>query len=123
MLAIGLLVDDTIVVVENVVRVMAEEGLSPLDATRKAMSQIAGALVGVALVLSAVFIPSAFSGGSVGAIFGAIYRQFSLTIVAAMTLSVLVALILTPTLCTLLLKPAPKEHVERGGFCDSSALS
>jgi multidrug efflux pump len=111
-LAIGLLVDDAIVVVENVVRVMAEEGLSPLDATHKAMSQITGALVGVALVLSAVFIPSAFSGGSVGAI----YRQFSLTIVAAMTLSVLVALILTPALCTLLLKPAPAGHVERGGF-------
>jgi multidrug efflux pump len=111
-LAIGLLVDDAIVVVENVVRVMAEEGLSPLEATHKAMSQITGALVGVALVLSAVFIPSAFSGGSVGAI----YRQFSLTIVAAMTLSVLVALILTPALCTLLLKPAPEGHVERGGF-------
>jgi multidrug efflux pump len=111
-LAIGLLVDDAIVVVENVVRVMAEEGLSPLEATHKAMSQITGALVGVAMVLSAVFIPSAFSGGSVGAI----YRQFSLTIVAAMTLSVLVALILTPSLCTLLLKPAPAGHVERGGF-------
>jgi len=111
-LAIGLLVDDAIVVVENVERIMTEEGLSPLDATRKAMSQITGALVGVAMVLSAVFVPSAFSGGSLGAI----YRQFSLTIVAAMTLSVLVALILTPALCTLLLKAAPKEHTERGGF-------
>jgi multidrug efflux pump len=111
-LAIGLLVDDAIVVVENVERVMAEEGLSPLEATRKAMSQITGALVGVALVLSAVFIPSAFSGGSVGAI----YRQFSLTIVAAMILSVLVALILTPALCTILLKPLPHGHVKRGGF-------
>ena len=109
-LAIGLLVDDAIVVVENVVRVMAEEGLSPINATRKAMSQITGALVGVALVLSAVFIPSAFFGGSVGAI----YRQFALTIVAAMILSVLVALILTPALCTLLLKPG--IQVERGGF-------
>ncbi|MGT2489822.1 efflux RND transporter permease subunit [Cupriavidus basilensis] len=87
-LAIGLLVDDAIVVVENVERVMAEEGLSPRDATRKAMEQITGALVGVALVLSAVFVPVAFSGGSVGAI----YRQFSLTIVAAMVLSVMVAL-------------------------------
>ena len=111
-LAIGLLVDNAIVVVENVVRIMDEEGLSPLEATRKAMGQITGALVGVALVLSAVFVPSAFSGGAVGAI----YRQFSLTIVAAMTLSVLVALILTPALCTLLLKPAPQGHVERGGF-------
>jgi multidrug efflux pump len=111
-LAIGLLVDDAIVVVENVERVMEEEGLSPLEATRKAMSQITGALVGVALVLSAVFVPSAFSGGSVGAI----YRQFSLTIVAAMILSVLVALILTPALCAMLLKPVPHGHVRRGGF-------
>ncbi len=103
-LAIGLLVDDAIVVVENVERVMQEEGLSPRDATRKAMDQITGALVGVALVLSAVFVPVAFSGGSVGAI----YRQFSLTIVAAMVLSVLVALILTPALCATILKPIPK---------------
>jgi len=108
-LAIGLLVDDAIVVVENVERVMAEEGLSPREATRKAMSQITGALVGVALVLSAVFVPVAFSGGSVGAI----YRQFSLTIVAAMVLSVLVALILTPALCATLLKPIPKGHHEK----------
>ncbi|MGF6568143.1 multidrug efflux pump [Paraburkholderia fungorum] len=108
-LAIGLLVDDAIVVVENVERVMQEEGLSPRDATRKAMDQITGALVGVALVLSAVFVPVAFSGGSVGAI----YRQFSLTIVAAMVLSVLVALILTPALCATILKPIPKGHSEK----------
>jgi multidrug efflux pump len=105
-LAIGLLVDDAIVVVENVERVMAEEGLSPRDATRKAMDQITGALVGVALVLSAVFVPVAFSGGSVGAI----YRQFSLTIVAAMVLSVLTALILTPALCATILKPIDPNH-------------
>ena len=112
-LAIGLLVDDAIVVVENVERVMAEEGLSPRDATRKAMGQITGALVGVALVLSAVFVPVAFSGGSVGAI----YRQFSLTIVAAMVLSVLVALVLTPALCATILKPIPKgHHAEKKGF-------
>ncbi|WP_157648789.1 efflux RND transporter permease subunit, partial [Burkholderia ubonensis] len=103
-LAIGLLVDDAIVVVENVERVMAEEGLSPKEATKKAMGQITGALVGVALVLSAVFVPVAFSGGSVGAI----YRQFSLTIVSAMVLSVLVALILTPALCATILKPIPQ---------------
>jgi multidrug efflux pump len=112
-LAIGLLVDDAIVVVENVERVMAEEGLSPRDATRKAMDQITGALVGVALVLSAVFVPVAFSGGSVGAI----YRQFSLTIVSAMVLSVLVALILTPALCATILKPIPQgHHEEKKGF-------
>ena len=101
-LAIGLLVDDAIVVVENVERVMSEQGLSPREATRKAMGQITGALVGVAVVLSAVFVPMAFSGGSVGAI----YRQFSLTIVSAMLLSVFVALSLTPALCTIMLKPA-----------------
>jgi multidrug efflux pump len=112
-LAIGLLVDDAIVVVENVERVMAEEGLPPKEATRKAMGQITGALVGVALVLSAVFVPVAFSGGSVGAI----YRQFSLTIVAAMVLSVLVALILTPALCATILKPIPKgDHGVKTGF-------
>ncbi len=105
-LAIGLLVDDAIVVVENVERIMSEEGLPPREATRKAMGQITGALVGVALVLSAVFVPSAFSGGSVGAI----YRQFALTIVAAMVLSVLVALILTPALCATILEPIPKGH-------------
>jgi len=112
-LAIGLLVDDAIVVVENVERVMTEEGLSPRDATRKAMGQITGALVGVALVLSAVFVPSAFSSGSVGAI----YRQFALTIVSAMVLSVLVALILTPALCATMLKPIEKGHHEvKTGF-------
>ncbi len=112
-LAIGLLVDDAIVVVENVERVMSEEGLSPREATRKAMDQITGALVGVALVLSAVFVPVAFSGGSVGAI----YRQFSLTIVSAMVLSVLVALVLTPALCATILKPVqPGEHAATTGF-------
>ncbi|WP_254221889.1 efflux RND transporter permease subunit [Burkholderia multivorans] len=108
-LAIGLLVDDAIVVVENVERVMAEEGLSPRDATRKAMGQITGALVGVALVLSAVFVPVALSGGSVGAI----YRQFSLTIVSAMVLSVLCALVLTPALCATILRPIPQGHHEQ----------
>jgi multidrug efflux pump len=107
-LAIGLLVDDAIVVVENVERIMAEEGLPPREATRKAMGQIAGALVGVALVISAVFVPVAMSGGAVGAI----YRQFSLTIVSAMLLSVAVALILTPALCATILKPIPKGHHE-----------
>ena len=112
-LAIGLLVDDAIVVVENVERVMSEEHLSPREATRKAMDQITGALIGVALVLSAVFVPVAFSGGSVGAI----YRQFSLTIVAAMVLSVMVALILTPALCATILKPHPEGHQpEKKGF-------
>jgi multidrug efflux pump len=112
-LAIGLLVDDAIVVVENVERVMSEEGLSPKEATRKAMGQITGALVGVAVVLSAVFVPVAFSTGSVGAI----YRQFSLTIVSAMLLSVFVALTLTPALCSTLLKPVAKGHAEpKKGF-------
>jgi hydrophobe/amphiphile efflux-1 (HAE1) family protein len=100
-LAIGLLVDDAIVVVENVERVMQEERLSPREATRKSMDQITGALVGIALVLATVFVPMAFFGGSVGMI----YRQFSITIVAAMALSVLVAVILTPALCASLLKP------------------
>ncbi|MCY0387519.1 efflux RND transporter permease subunit [Robbsia sp. Bb-Pol-6] len=111
-LAIGLLVDDAIVVVENVERVMADEGLGPVEATRKAMGQLTGALVGVAMVLSAVFVPMAFFGGSVGAI----YRQFSLTIVAAMVLSVLVALILTPALCATILKPISKDHEKTTGF-------
>jgi hydrophobe/amphiphile efflux-1 (HAE1) family protein len=107
-LAIGLLVDDAIVVVENVERVMTEEGLPAKEATEKAMGQITGALVGVALVISAVFVPVAFSGGSVGAI----YREFALTIVVAMLLSVFVALTLTPALCATLLRPgdAPEEH-------------
>ncbi|MCV9879420.1 multidrug efflux RND transporter permease AcrD [Brenneria izbisi] len=112
-LAIGLLVDDAIVVVENVERVMSEEGLSPRDATRKSMVQVQGALVGIALVLSAVFVPMAFFGGTTGAI----YRQFSITIVTAMILSVLVAMILTPALCATLLKPLAKgQHHGRKGF-------
>ena len=105
-LAIGLLVDDAIVVVENVERVMSEEGLSPKEATRKSMDQITGALVGIGLVLSAVFVPMAFFGGSTGII----YRQFSITIVSSMALSVLVALVLTPALCATLLKPVEKDH-------------
>ena len=111
-LAIGLLVDDAIVVVENVERVMAEEGLSPKEATRKSMGQIQGALVGIAMVLSAVFVPMAFFGGSTGVI----YRQFSITIVSSMVLSVLVALILTPALCATLLKPVKQGHHEKRGF-------
>ncbi|TAL21315.1 MAG: efflux RND transporter permease subunit [Aquabacterium sp.] len=105
-LAIGLLVDDAIVVVENVERVMSEEGLSPREATRKSMGQITGALIGIALVLSAVFVPMAFFGGSTGVI----YRQFSITIVSAMVLSVLVAMVLTPALCATLLRPVGKGH-------------
>ncbi|MGL5410900.1 MAG: efflux RND transporter permease subunit, partial [Shewanella sp.] len=113
-LAIGLLVDDAIVVVENVERVMSEEGLSPLEATRKSMDQITGALVGIGLTLSAVFVPMAFMAGSTGVI----YRQFSITIVAAMALSVLVAVILTPALCATMLKPVKKGHghIETGFF-------
>ncbi len=111
-LAIGLLVDDAIVVVENVERVMREEKLPPKEATRRSMDQITGALVGIALVLSAVFVPMAFFGGSVGVI----YRQFSVTIVSAMTLSVVVALILTPALCATFLKPARKERNQHGFF-------
>ena len=112
-LAIGLLVDDAIVVVENVERVMAEEGLSPLEATRRSMGQIQGALVGIGLVLSAVFLPMAFFGGSTGVI----YRQFSITIASAMLLSVLVALIFTPALCATILKPIEKGHThEKRGF-------
>ncbi|MDM0022820.1 efflux RND transporter permease subunit [Variovorax saccharolyticus] len=111
-LAIGLLVDDAIVVVENVQRVMEEEGLSAADATRKAMAQISGALFGVAMVLCAVFVPVAFSGGTVGAI----YRQFSLTIVSAMLLSVFVALTLTPALCSLILKPGMVPALGSTGF-------
>ena len=113
-LAIGLLVDDAIVVVENVERLMREEGLSPLEATRKSMEQITGALVAIGLVLSAVFVPMAFLGGSTGVI----YRQFSVTIVAAMALSVLVAIILTPALCATMLKPIGKgqQHHQSGFF-------
>ncbi|WP_308561017.1 multidrug efflux RND transporter permease AcrD [uncultured Klebsiella sp.] len=113
-LAIGLLVDDAIVVVENVERIMSEEGLSPREATRKSMGQIQGALVGIAMVLSAVFVPMAFFDGTTGAI----YRQFSITIVSAMVLSVLVAMILTPALCATLLKPIHRgdDHGKRGFF-------
>ncbi len=113
-LAIGLLVDDAIVVVENVERLMSEEGLSPLEATRKSMDQITGALVGIALVLSAVFVPMAFMAGSTGII----YRQFTVTIVSAMSLSVLVAIVLTPALCATMLKQAPKGHqmADKGFF-------
>ncbi len=117
-LSIGLLVDDAIVVVENVERVMAEEGLGPREATRKSMDQITGALVAIALVLAAVFVPMAFFGGSIGVI----YRQFSITLVSAMGLSVLVALVLTPALCATILKPLPLSsegnggHVEHKGF-------
>jgi multidrug efflux pump len=103
-LAIGLLVDDAIVVVENVERIMREEGLGPRDATKKSMEEITGALIGIALVLSAVFLPMAFFGGSTGVI----YRQFSITIISAMALSILVALVLTPALCATLLKPIPQ---------------
>ena len=110
-LAIGLLVDDAIVVVENVERIMTEEGLSPLEATRKSMDQITGALVGIGLVLSAVFVPMAFMSGSTGVI----YRQFSATIVSAMLLSVVVAIVLTPALCATMLKPLKKgEHHDSG---------
>ncbi len=112
-LAIGLLVDDAIVVVENVERVMSEEGLPPKEATQKSMAEITPALVGIALTLSAVFIPMAFFGGSTGVI----YRQFSITIVSAMALSVLVALTLTPALCATLLKP-----IARGEHGHGSAL-
>ncbi len=114
-IVIGLLVDDAIVVVENVERIMSEEGLSPHDATVKSMGQITSALVGIATVLTAVFLPMAFFGGSTGVI----YRQFSITIISAMILSVLVAMILTPALCSTLLKPVEKGHTpgECGLFC------
>ncbi len=112
-LAIGLLVDDAIVVVENVERLMSEEGLSPREAARRSMSEITGALIGVALVLAAVFVPMAFFGGSQGVI----YRQFSVTLVSAMALSVVVALVLTPALCATLLKPvAPGHGLSKRGF-------
>lgn len=112
-LAIGLLVDDAIVVVENVERVMQEEGLSPKEATRKSMDEITGALIGIATVLSAVFVPMAFFGGSVGVI----YRQFSVTIVTAMILSVVVALVLTPALCATILKAPKDDHgTQKGVF-------
>ena len=105
-LAIGLLVDDAIVVVENVERIMSEEGLSPREATAKSMEEITSALIGIGLVLSAVFGPMAFFSGSTGII----YRQFSVTVIASMLLSVVVALILTPVLCATFLKPVAKGH-------------
>ncbi len=113
-LAIGILVDDAIVVVENVERIMSEEGLPPREASRKAMDQITGALIGISLVLTAVFIPMAFFSGSVGVI----YRQFSITLVASMLFSVFLALSLTPALCASLLKPVPAGHqqAKRGPF-------
>lgn len=112
-LAIGLLVDDAIVVVENVERLMTEEGLSPKEATRKSMDQITGALIGIGLVISAVLVPMAFFGGSTGVI----YRQFSITIVSAMGLSVLVALVLTPALCATMLQPITHgKHASHGRF-------
>ena len=112
-LAIGILVDDAIVVVENVERIMSQEGLSPRDATKKAMGQITGAIVGITLVLVAVFIPMAFFGGAVGAI----YRQFTLSMVSSMLFSALMALTLTPALCATILKPVEAgHHVEKKGF-------
>lgn len=111
-LAIGLLVDDAIVVVENVERVMHEDNLSPREATRKSMDQITGALIGIALVLSAVFVPMAFFAGSTGSI----YRQFSITIVSSMALSVVVAIVLTPALCATMLKPTTKDPHSKTGF-------
>ena len=112
-LAIGILVDDAIVVVENVERIMAEEGLSPKEATRKAMKQISGAIVGITMVLSAVFFPLAFMGGSVGVI----YQQFSLSLAVSILFSGFLALSMTPALCVTLLKPIPKgQHAEKKGF-------
>ncbi|MET0445677.1 MAG: efflux RND transporter permease subunit, partial [Pseudorhodoplanes sp.] len=111
-LAIGILVDDAIVVVENVERLMAQEGLSPREATIKAMKQISGAIIGITLVLTAVFVPMAFFPGAVGII----YRQFSLTMVVSILFSGFLALTLTPALCATFLKPIPKGHHEKGGF-------
>ncbi|MEJ0064670.1 MAG: efflux RND transporter permease subunit [Caulobacteraceae bacterium] len=111
-LAIGLLVDDAIVVVENVERLIHTEGLSPKEAARKSMDEITGALVGIGMVLSAVFLPMAFFGGSAGVI----YRQFSITIVSSMALSVTVALIFTPALCATLLQPAKTDRAHEKGF-------
>ena len=111
-LAIGILVDDAIVVVENVERIMTEEGLAPREATIKAMSQITNAIIGITAVLIAVFIPMAFFSGSVGAI----YRQFSLSMVSAMVFSAIMALTLTPALCATILKPVDPNHHERKGF-------
>ena len=121
-LAIGILVDDAIVVVENVERIMAEEGLPPKEATRKAMAQITGAIIGITLVLIAVFMPMAFFPGSVGII----YRQFSVTMVAAIGFSALLALSLTPALCATLLKPVeagPRPCRARACSAGSTARS
>ena len=112
-LAIGIVVDDAIVVVENVERIMSEEGLSPRDATNKAMGQITGAIIGITVVLVSVFVPMAFFGGSVGNI----YRQFSLVMVSSMLFSVFLALSLTPALCATFLKPVEAGHKhEKSGF-------
>ncbi|SDY43087.1 efflux RND transporter permease subunit [Pseudomonas sp. NFIX28] len=111
-LAIGILVDDAIVVVENVERIMAEEGLSPVDATIKAMQQVSGAIVGITLVLSAVFLPLAFMSGSVGVI----YQQFSVSLAVSILFSGFLALTFTPALCATLLKPIPQGHHEKRGF-------
>ena len=111
-LAIGLLVDDAIVVIENVERIMHDEGLSPYDATVKSMEQITSALVGIAVVLSAVFVPMAFYGGAAGGI----YRQFSITIVTSMSLSVVMAIVLTPALCAQILKAPSKSKVQKTTF-------
>ncbi|MFN3745364.1 MAG: multidrug efflux RND transporter permease subunit [Hyphomicrobiaceae bacterium] len=111
-LAIGILVDDAIVVIENVERIMSEEGLPPREATRKAMGQITGAIVGITLVLTAVFVPMAFFPGAVGII----YQQFSLTMVVSILFSGFLALSLTPALCATFLKPIPQGHHEKGGF-------
>jgi multidrug efflux pump len=111
-LVIGLLVDDAIVVVENVERIMSEEGLSPKEATRKSMDEITGALIGIALVLTAVLLPMAFFGGSTGVI----YRQFSVTMVSAILLSIFVALVLTPALCATVLRPTPHKEDQKGPF-------
>ena len=111
-LAIGIIVDDAIVVVENVERLMTTEGLSPRDATSKAMKEITGAVVGITLVLTAVFIPVAFAGGSVGVI----YRQFALSMSVSILLSAFLALTFTPALCATLLRPAAADHAAKGGF-------
>ncbi|WP_423205690.1 efflux RND transporter permease subunit [Pseudomonas kribbensis] len=111
-LAIGILVDDAIVVVENVERIMAEEGLSPVDATIKAMGQVSGAIIGITLVLSAVFMPLAFMSGSVGVI----YQQFSVSLAVSILFSGFLALTFTPALCATLLKPIPQGHHEKRGF-------
>ena len=111
-LAIGILVDDAIVVVENVERIMAEEGLAPVPATIKAMGQVSGAIIGITLVLSAVFLPLAFMSGSVGVI----YQQFSLSLAVSILFSGFLALTFTPALCATILKPIPQGHHEKSGF-------